>query len=868
MNKFTRNTIKDVSHGFGRFAAITLIIALGVGFMIGIMQFTPSARISMDTYLRDANVYNVSLKAGYGFTDEDVEAVREVTDSEGKSLSEVVMPYITSDVMTDITHGNAVMNLATRIYGVDFEALQSDGGVNRLTVVDGRLPEKAGECVVQRANTNTRELSVGDTVKMPDELTASNSLYGDIYTDDYDSLEVVGIVSSPEFYYFDAKEITTIGTGVIGAVVYTFDSFYELEKNLVYSLLGTSYTDVGVVLNGTDKFTAFTDSYDEYVMSNTAYYSALAGEIKNAQTEKLGEMLSSDVASLLSDSAQVYALSLISSNYSYVGFSMNVEKVKDVAGVFPVFFIIVAALVALTSMSRMIDEQRGDTGTFKALGYSNARIVNKYVIYCCLATILGVGIGAAFGFSVLPIVLWTAYGILYYLPKFIFSFSPTIFFVTLVVALAVTVLVTLYASRSVIFESPAQMMQAKAPKPGKKIFLERIPVFWNRLKFSQKATIRNIFRYKRNMVLTIISIMGCTALIFGGFGFSDSIVHTLDIQYDSLQTYDFSFQYNREIDDESFLEFLDANYCYNLYTEDGTVVIDSKTTGTQSVTLFGIPAGDEGNERSLREFYAVADTDGNEITLEGADVAICENYAREYGIKVGDPLTYMRTDGTEINFIVSAVVENYSGGILLADYDYLIEKGFASGYNTYLVTLTDDYIDAIEEEYSDLSVYLTEKLFSYDGVASISFLSDAKAVYEGLISILTYLRLVLIVCAALLAAVVLYNLTNINIEERRQEIATLKVLGYTRPEVAGYVYRESAVLVVAGSILGLGLGALLTWFVATRISNPAFMVSFFVSWWVYIVAFALTCAFAAIVYACMVGKLNKIEMADSLKPNE
>ncbi|MCD8204991.1 MAG: ABC transporter permease [Clostridia bacterium] len=868
MKKFARNTLREARHGSARFAAITIIIALGVGFMIGIMEFTPSARQSMNAYLQGANVHDVSLKASFGFTEDDVELIRGVKDSDGNALSKVVMPYVTSDVVADITHGSATMSMATRIYGVDFDIMESDEGVDRLSVIEGRLPEREGECVVQRSNTNTRELSVGDKIELPAEMSTSNTLYGDVYT--LGELEVVGIVSSPEYYYFDAREITTLGTGIIGTIAYTYESFYDLGKNAMYDFLGTSYTDVGVILNGADKYTTFTDSYDEYIMSATAYYTVLSGTIKNEQTEKIISSFDAgdEIVGLISDSAQVYALSLVSSNYSYAGFSMNVEKVKDVAGVFPVFFIVVAALVALTSMSRMIDEQRGDTGTFKALGYSNKRIVGKYLIYCCLATVLGVGIGYLLGFSVLPIVLWQAYGILYYLPKLILVFSPVIAVVTLVVALAVTVAVTLYACMPIIFESPARMMQAKAPKPGKKIVLERIPAFWNRLRFSQKATIRNVFRYKRNMLLTIISIMGCTALIFGGFGFSDSITHTLDVQYDELQTYDLSIQYSRDVKDDGFDEFLLANMYYNLYTEDGTVIINSKSSGTQSVTLFGIPAGDTGNEYPISDFFAIVDDGGDEIKLEGSSVAICENYAKDYGIKVGDTITFMRTDGTELCLTVGAILKNYSGGVLIADYDFLAEEGFASGYNTYLVSLSDEYLNGLGDASSDASAYLTEMLFACDGVASVSFLSDTRAVYDGLISILSYLRLILIICAALLAAVVLYNLTNINIEERKKEIATLKVLGYMRPEVAGYVYRESAVLVVAGAILGLGLGVLLTWFVASRISNPAFMLSFYVSWWVYIVAFVMTCAFAAIVYACMVVKLNRIEMADSLKPGE
>lgn len=838
VKKYTKTIFKEFKTGFGRFIAIMAIIALGVGFMVGLSQATPDMKTSLDTYFSSQNAYDVNVKSVYGLTDEDIEAIAAL-EYNGKTLVESMYAYISSDAPVSIEYGTSKQTASARVRGVNFDTLTSDNGVNNLTVEEGGLPLNSTECVVQRENNNFKNIEIGSTITITDDGTL-----GDVYTQK--TFTVVGIVSSPEYYYLDASEQTTIGTGVIGAVVYVNEEAYDLSSNIMFSMLGVKYTDVDIILNGSGKYQVFTDNYSEFVTERSGEFATLGA----ARCESLNTML----ALYLGDGythAQWYSLDIVSSNVSYIGFEMNADKVTAIAGIFPVFFIVVAALVALTSMTRMIEEERLQIGTLKALGYSNGRIVSKYIIYCCVASFIGCTVGLLLGFSIFPTVIWEAYKVLYYLPDLVLAFSPVYAAVVLAIALALTIGVTMYASRPMFVEKPSQMMMQKAPKAGKRILLERVPFVWKRLKFKYKATLRNIFRYKKNMFMTIISVMGCTALIFVGFALSNSISVTIDLQFTEIHKYDVEVRYETVAENSGLENLLESNEHYTLYAEDGNVVF-SDSNKTESVTLYGIYSD------GLNEYIDLRDSNGNAIDLTGGGAAICKNYADEHGVSVGDEITYRATDGSECTVTITAVAENYFGGYLYVNGNYLAENMGYSEPNACVVKMLEKY-DATE---------LSETLYGDSNVTGVTFKSDTQAMYSGLDEIMGYIIALLVVSAGALAAIVLYNLTNINIDERRKEIATLKVLGYTKAEVAGYIYRESAVLTVAGTLLGLLLGWLLNKYAVYCISGGMAAFVAVSGVWSFVASVGLTFAFAAIVYAFMLIKLNRVNMADSLKSNE
>ena len=539
---------------------------------------------------------------------------------------------------------------------------------------------------------------------------------------------------------------------------------------------------------------------------------------------------------------------------------MNVEKVADIAGIFPIFFIIVAALVAFTSMTRMVEEDRMQIGTLKALGYRPARIVSKYLIYCCIACIIGCAAGILIGFSLLPSIFWAAYQTLYYLPALNLAFSPWFAVAVIGIALAATILVTLAACWTSLRERPSKLMQPKAPKAGKRVLLERVPFIWKPLKFKWKATIRNIFRYKKNMILTIISVMGCTALILVGFGLNDSVTAASQYQYQNVILYESAIEYTGAWEEGGTLDtFLDESDGYlSVYADESTTLVIPQENGnaTETVTLYLVADDAEFNK------FISLHVRGDSAIIEVAEstesaIVLSENIAVVYGIEAGDTLTM---DGKEVT--VLAVCEGYTGVNVYmsrAAYESVYNGGAAVTPNMLLVK-SDVGRENVDEA--------TRGLLTDPAVTSVDFIYSSLSMFENLSEMMGLVIAVLVISAGALAAIVLYNLTNINIDERKREIATLRVLGYRKAEVAGYIYRESAILTIVGTLFGLLLGWLLHMYIVTNVNSISMMFGRVIGGLSYLWAFLLTIAFAVIVYAFMLIKLNKISMADSLKSNE
>lgn len=594
--------------------------------------------------------------------------------------------------------------------------------MNRLTLVEGSMPKEgltdaegneiplAQQVVVERSTRNFTPLSVGDKIT----LDAESGQYGDVYAQT--EFTVVGIVSSPDYYYLDATEQTTLGTGVVGCVVYVNDGVYDLSGGQ-FAMLGmlgrtTVATDCWVDIAGADSYAFLTDEYKSYVTERADLISSLGDERCSDLNETIGNF---------GYSARWLTLDRASTNVSYVSFDMNVEKVADIAGIFPIFFIIVAALVAFTSMTRMVEEDRMQIGTLKALGYRPARIVSKYLIYCCIACIIGCAAGILIGFSLLPSIFWAAYQTLYYLPALNLAFSPWFAVAVIGIALAATILVTLAACWTSLRERPSKLMQPKAPKAGKRVLLERVPFIWKPLKFKWKATIRNIFRYKKNMILTIISVMGCTALILVGFGLNDSVTAASQYQYQNVILYESAIEYTGAWEEGGTLDtFLDESDGYlSVYADESTTLVIPQENGnaTETVTLYLVADDAEFNK------FISLHVRGDSAIIEVAEstesaIVLSENIAAVYGIEAGDTLTM---DGKEVT--VLAVCEGYTGVNVYmsrAAYESVYNGGAAVTPNMLLVKsdvgrenvdeatrglLTDPAVTSVDFIYSSLSMF-------------------------------------------------------------------------------------------------------------------------------------------------------------------
>ena len=771
--------------------------------------------------------------------------------------------------------------------------------LNHLTLEEGSWPSAADEVVVERANNYFEEAEIGDKIVITDEITTANSTYGDIYAQK--EFTVVGIVSSPDYYYRDAREVTTVGTGVVSLVMYgnysieevenadggteyvaSDDSVYDLSKenSLFWSLnldnyMGFQltpvrednilYTDLWVQIAGADDYDFFYTDYKDYILNNAAYIEEIGNEINaevNAAIE--GSLLSGMVPA----NAGWYVLDRASTNVSYVSFDMNVEKVEDIAGIFPIFFIVVAALVALTSMTRMVEQDRMQIGTLKALGYRESTIMIKYLVYCILACIIGLVVGILLGFSIMPNIFWNAYRTMYFLPSLYLGFSWWLALAVVFGSLAVTIVVTIIACRTTTKEKPSTLMQPKAPKPGKRILLERCTPIWKRIKFKWKATIRNIFRYKKNMILTIVSVMGCTALILTGFGLGDSVAAVTELQYNDIIFYDtvVSFDGDYEYADgdehtlESYIDSLGENRYTDVYSESGQLILgDSR----ESVDMYLVT-----NSEQFSNFVSLhSSASGDALDVAEDGIIIPENIATVYDISAGDEVTYRTADGAELKLTVSGVCEYYTGSDVYMNADNFTAAVEAEGgtvdvsSNAYLIK----YGYGDDEDAMNAAA---ESLLSDPAVTGVEFTYTTLRTFDALNDTMSFVILILVVCAGALAAIVLYNLTNINIDERRKEIATLRVLGYTKWEVAGYIYRESGILTIVGALFGLLVGWLLHMYIVGRVNSVWMMFGKAIAPLSFLWAFLITLGFAIVVYAFMLIKLYKINMAESLKSNE
>ena len=877
MKKFNKYIVNEFKSGFGRFIAIMAIVALGVGFLIGVLQATPDMKSTMSNYYLDNHAYDADVKATFGMTKEDVDAIAALDGVEE------AVPLISTDLVATVGETDA----AVRLIGLDTDDLKEGGYLNDLTLLEGAWPDAPGEVLALHGSNRFDDVAVGDTF----ELDAASGTYQDVYA--AETLTVVGVASSADYFYGDGREVTNVGSGVLDAVlVGCAQDLYDLQKSTIFSVLNNegvmgmlgadpieiAYTDVWVQFEGTEGHERFTSGYKDFLADGTEEIEAIVDDrlqpffdlIESAEESGFGSILTS--MGISADNVDWLVLDRASTNVSYVSYDMNVEKVQDIAGVFPIFFIVVAALVALTSMTRMVEEDRMQIGTFKALGYGRGRIMSKYLIFCCLASLIGCVAGVLIGFSLLPSIFWRAYGTMYTLPALEYGFSPWFALAVLVIAIAGTAIVTWAACRSSLKERPAALMQPKAPKAGKRVLIERVGILWKPLKFKWKATLRNIFRYKKNMLLTIISVMGCTALILTGFGLNDSISSVSDMQFGDIILYDAVVDYTGDLsatENEALLDFIgeEGEDHISLYSENVQLRFGEsgkQVEGSENVDFYIVD-----DAQQFTSFISLHERKNSAIIdVSGDGIVLAENIAVVYDVSVGDTVSY-RSGGRTVELRVDAICENYTGtyayisadtyadriGAVPADNTLLVKTDVSAGDEAAVRALLDGNV---KEDGSADAV----------SVSAVEFTQTSADTFAGLESTMGLVILVLVVSAGALAAIVLYNLTNINIDERRREIATLRVLGYRRAEVAGYIYRESAILTIVGSLLGLGLGVLLHRFIIGQVDSISMMLGRAIFGWSYLWAFLITIAFAAIVYAFMLIKLNKIDMAESLKSNE
>lgn len=667
--------------------------------------------------------------------------------------------------------------------------------VNKLVIEEGRLPESDTECVIDSNNT---KVSIGDIVELK--------------TDDYriknKELKVVGIASSP-IYISKDRGTTSLASGII-------DYFLYIDSN---NVLGNIYTDMYLTLDNT--YDLFSDEYKDIVDSTT---------------KKIGKINSNWYIFNLDD------------NIGFSSYRDDTYRIENIAKIFPVIFFVVAILISLTSMTRMVEEQRGEIGTLKALGYSDIAISKKYILYASLATIIGGVSGIIIGVNLIPRIIFIMYQLMYNAGNLIVGYNLKYSLLGLLLAYICIIGAVIYACLKEMRNNPAVLMRPKAPKAGKRIMLEKIPFIWKKLNFTNKVTCRNMFRYKKRFLMTVIGIMGCTSLIFAGFGLKNSVGSILPLQYGKVFKYDMQLilstaQNNKEI---PALNNEDIDKYTLVKMESSTLSFNKKEEKDTQIMVVDNDIND----------YINIDPNG---LKDG--VYITKKVARVLNIKENDFVEITNSKGIKAKVKVEKITENY-----LRHYIYMNSNTYNNLFdeepllNVALVNTNE--LNKKEEQ------NLAKELLKSNYFSKVIITNDIANALDDTLDNMNYVVGVLIVSAGILALTVLYNLSNVNISERIRELATIKVLGFYDKEVYNYVSKENTALTIIGIILGLFGGYFLTIVIIKTCELNILMFPTKIDMWCYIVSVIVTVIFTIIVQIINYFNLKKIDMIESLKSVE
>ena len=896
-----KDFIRNIKGSLGRFFAIMAIVAIGVAFFAGVTASSGDMKHSSDSYYDEYNMNDIRILSSIGFTSQDIEAVSKV------SGVKAVYKTNTQDVLVDYDGRENVAHISGIPVG---KASDDDSYINQLRIKEGRLPQNDKECVVKYEDTR-KSMQVGDVISFK---SGTEDDINDTFKDT--EYTVVGIVYTPCYVSYDLGS-SGIGNGHINYCIYVGDD--EFKNNY--------YTECYAVIDGAKDMDTYSDEYkklidkyaddikaiskerldirkqtviDEYTRAKADKKEELLETIKKNVEDSITEQYQAyypgmDVSSMIapyvktayekavaqfdfdavnaeydkkmnetladSDSWEWYVLTRESS-YSFMDYESSANRMKAIATVFPLFFIIVAGLVCLTTMTRMVEEERGLIGTYKALGYGKATIALKYVIYAFLASLTGAVIGCAAGLRLFPYIIYESWNIIYQMPAIKYA-SHTILSVVAVASLIlVTLIATLYSCYNELSEVPSALMRPKAPKNGKKILLEHTFI-WKHLSFTKKVTMRNIFLYKKRFFMTVIGIAGCGALITAGFGIKDSVQSIIDNQYGQIIHYDNILVFNKNADSDArnnLSDKISSDEYYKSSLMDYAYTAEVKIPGSADDYSTEITVV---NDTSAYMDYVTFRTRRSKKTIELDDsgVIISEKLAKDLNVKEGDNVLIHDEDNKQATVKVSGVMEMYINNYIFMTSEYYSQVfGYTPDNNRILGILTSDG-DDIQSVIGDR--YLTD-----NNVKSLTFVKANITRFENMIQSLDLVTWVLIISAGMLAFVVLYNLTNVNISERIREIATIKVLGFYDREVGEYVYRENIILTLIGGVFGLLLGMALHAYIMTTIELDGVMFGTKINISSFLISYGITILFSLLINIFMYPSLKKIPMVESLKSVE
>ncbi|MBP3271747.1 MAG: ABC transporter permease [Ruminococcus sp.] len=914
MTALIKDALREIPRSFGRFMSMLLIILVGCGFFTGLRASRSDMILTAREYFEESRLMDLRLRSGIGIRSDEISAVRSAENVKGAYAG------YTKDLFYHYDDQNIVVKAFSLTESVTED---SPHYLNRTVLLEGRMPESSDECVVERKMSSPDTFRVGNSIT----LISPDAPMDEVLAQD--TFKIVGIVISPVFIGFE-RDASLVGNGSVNSNIFLMESAFRLDyyTDMYVALEGTEGMDPfseeyrkACEKLGEPAMNAFRQSlqkrYDklksdaENKIKTAEDTIALTEKVLSASPEEL-EMLHRQASAALDNAKETYGESesiiakaaivnaekklrmleelmadetgsvraeLMSQTESarsdiekgrkqlkeapelrtlcetrfaqndYSSYRDDADKIYNVSKAFPLFFVLIAALICVNAMTRMVEEQRTVIGAYKALGYGSGMIMLKYLIYGAAASAAGSLLGSALGLKVIPYIIIKTYRIMYNIPGALVPFRPVYALMAFVVSLVLTSAAAVFSCYSELKAQPSFIMRPKPPKNGKRVLLEKVPAVWSRLSFVSKVTLRNLLRYKKRFVMTVVGVAGCMALIVTGFGLRYSVASIIDIQFGEIFRYDAAAALNTSAEHPE--EALSDSDISGYMPAVSKIVTSGSRDRTFQTTLLA-PKGE------LDGYILTESADGEKLSLsEGA--VITEKLSKMSGIKKGDMITVTDAEGAVWQFEVSGIMRNHAlNYVIVSEEEFVRVTGEDPVYSVAFINTKD----GIDED------ALRTRLIAGGGVLGVSFMADQTRGFYSQVKSLNTIVILLIVCAALLAVTVLYNLADINITERRRELATIKVLGFFDNETVAYVCRENALSTAVGILLGLGAGKFLHLFVTATVEVEAVMFNRHLVWWAYLLGAAMTALFSFAVNFILYFKLKKIDMVESLKSVE
>lgn len=900
-----KNIFRGIRGSLNRFLSILFIVALGSGFMAGLAATSPDMYATADRYMDEYNWYDLDIKSTLGFSNDDLLAIRGengIVYAQGARVVDTVLKASDDEAYT------------SRVFGI----LDKNGNtvINRVRLKEGRMPENDDECVIQPVSGRyfAGNLKIGDELSVSADGARS------------DRLKIVGFVESPMCISL-ISEPSSVGTGKITLDIYAHTDFFEYDyfTDVFVMLEGAKALDTFG-----DEYSCLSSDHTEALKQLADGRLAIREtELKNGietQIEQLeavrnalneagaaGSALSKDTVTRLKENAVVIsaisqsdpalakllgdtqtavydalksteppdesgikklddAIAVLREKITeidggawlvrtrddsagYSSYDSNVGKVAALSKIFPVFFFMVALLVALTTMTRLVEENRTQIGTLKALGFSNVEILGEYMFYSLFSSALGCILGFSVGFRLFPKAISSAYAMMFTLPEVTTSVRHDIVLWVAPVTVGSILLATLWACWSEFRACPAKLMQPKAPAAGKRIWLEHLPFIWKRLSFTHKVTCRNLFRYKKRFFMTVIGVAGCSALLVTGFGLRDSINDIVNKQFGEIYLYQMNVLTDGEMLSDDLVKYLDDKEVFDGWLpysdESGKVMANGKSESANIEVPSDV--SDFGSFISLRNRKTK-----EKLTLSDDGAVLTEKLCETLGVTVGDSVTFQNSDGREAEMKVIGITENY-----LTSFAYVTPGGYANAFGK-----SADFRYLLCRVGNAATDAVSEKLLGFDNVLYVNASQSLKDNFADSIKSIDGVIFVLILSAGLLCMVVLYNLTNVNICERRKELATIRVLGFHPGEVSRYIFRETDALSLIGSAAGLFAGIWLHSFVVRTVEVDQVMFGRSIYPLSFVFALAISLLFTFIVDLIMRKQIRSVDMVEAMKSND